>query len=128
MPVGAGEQVLHLVKRNAQTRRCDVFVELNTRQNDGLTVSLEWDRATGDTQVVVYDNRAAIEVAFGVPGAKAAHRRRNQSVVTVPCCPPTRFVVGSRNKTDDSAKRTRWSTYRYRTLQRLETESHVPQA
>jgi hypothetical protein len=72
MPVGAGEQVLHLVKRNAQTRRCDVFVELNTRQNDGLTVSLEWDRATGDTQVVVYDNRAAIEVAFGVPGAKAA--------------------------------------------------------
>jgi hypothetical protein len=57
---------------DAQTRRCDVFVELNTRQNDGLTVSLEWDRDTGDTQVVVYDNRAAIEVAFGVPGAKAA--------------------------------------------------------
>jgi hypothetical protein len=54
-----------------------VFVELNTRQNDGLTVSLEWDRDTGDTQVVVYDNRAAIEVAFGVAGAKAADAFRH---------------------------------------------------
>ena len=41
-----------------------MFVELDTRQTDGLTVSLEWDRATDDTQVVVYDSRSAIEVAF----------------------------------------------------------------
>lgn len=54
-----------------------MFVELDTRQNDGLTVSLEWDRDTGDTQVVVYDSRAAIEVAFGVPGAKAADAFRH---------------------------------------------------
>ena len=51
---------------------CDMFVELDTRQTDGLTVSLEWDRDTGDTQIVVQDGRPAIEVAFGVPGAKAA--------------------------------------------------------
>jgi hypothetical protein len=54
-----------------------VFVELDTRQNDGLTVSLEWDRDTGDTQVVVYDTRAAIKVAFGVPRAKAADAFRH---------------------------------------------------
>jgi hypothetical protein len=54
-----------------------MFVELDTRQNDGLTVSLEWDGDTGDTQVVVYDKRAAIGVAFGVPGAKAADAFRH---------------------------------------------------
>ena len=54
-----------------------MFVELDARQNDGLKVSLEWDRDTGDTQIVVQDNRAAIEVAFGVPGAKAADAFRH---------------------------------------------------
>ena len=54
-----------------------MFVELDTRQNDGLTVSLEWDRDTGDTQVVVYDSRTAIEVVVGVPGAKAADAFRH---------------------------------------------------
>ena len=49
-----------------------MFVELDTRQIDGLTVSLQWNRATGETQVVVYDSRTAIEVAFGVPAARAA--------------------------------------------------------
>ena len=54
-----------------------MFVELKTRQHDGLTVSLEWDRETGATQIVVNDNRAAIEVAFGVPGAMAADAFRH---------------------------------------------------
>ena len=54
-----------------------MFVELDTRHTDGLTVSLEWDRDTGDTQVVVYDSRAAIEVAFGIPGAQAADAFRH---------------------------------------------------
>ena len=54
-----------------------MFVELDTRQNDGLTVSLEWDRDTGGTQVVVYDDRAAVELAFAVPGAKAADAFRH---------------------------------------------------
>ena len=43
-----------------------MFVELDTRQTDGLTVSLEWDRETGDTQVVVYDSRTAIEVSVNI--------------------------------------------------------------
>jgi hypothetical protein len=54
-----------------------MFVELDTRRNDGLTISLEWDRDTGETQVVVYDSRTAMEVAFGVPGAKAADAFRH---------------------------------------------------
>jgi carotenoid cleavage dioxygenase-like enzyme len=54
-----------------------MFVELDTRQNDGLTVSLEWDRDTGNTQVVVYDSRAASEVVFGVARAEAADAFRH---------------------------------------------------
>ena len=30
-----------------------MFVELETRRGDGLTVTLEWNRATGQTQIVV---------------------------------------------------------------------------
>jgi hypothetical protein len=30
-----------------------MFVELDTRQNAGYTVSLEWDRDTGETQIIV---------------------------------------------------------------------------
>jgi hypothetical protein len=54
-----------------------MFVELATRKNDGLTVSLEWDRDTGDTQLVVSDTRTAIEVVLGVPGAQAADAFRH---------------------------------------------------
>ena len=54
-----------------------MFVELDTRQNDGFTVSLEWDRDTGNTQVVVYDTRTASEVVLGVPGTKAADAFRH---------------------------------------------------
>jgi carotenoid cleavage dioxygenase-like enzyme len=54
-----------------------MFVELATRKNDGITVSLEWDRDTGDTQLVVYDTRSAIEVVLGVPGAQAADAFRH---------------------------------------------------
>ena len=55
----------------------DMFVELDTRQNEGLTVSLEWDRDTGDTQIVVRDARAASIVVVGVPGANAADAFRH---------------------------------------------------
>ena len=54
-----------------------MFVELDTRQSDGLTVSLEWDRKTGMTQVVVHDARAASEIAFSVPHAHAADAFRH---------------------------------------------------
>lgn len=54
-----------------------MFVELDARQNAGVTVSLEWERDTGDTRVVVYDDRTAIEVVLGVPGADAADAFRH---------------------------------------------------
>lgn len=54
-----------------------MFVELNTRHVDGLTVSLEWDRNTGRTQVVVQDARAASQVVFPVPQANAGDAFRH---------------------------------------------------
>ncbi|HEY2657007.1 MAG TPA: hypothetical protein VGI55_14535 [Solirubrobacteraceae bacterium] len=49
-----------------------MFVELDTRHNEGLTVSLEWDRDTGRTQIVINDSRTLVETAFAVPCARAA--------------------------------------------------------
>ena len=54
-----------------------MFVELDTRQADGLRVSLEWDRNTGTTQVVVQDVRAASQIAFPVPRANAGDAFRH---------------------------------------------------
>ena len=48
-----------------------VFVEPETRQGAGHTVSLEWDRDTGETQIVVADIRNASRLVFLVPGADA---------------------------------------------------------
>ena len=47
-------------------------MELDTRQNDGYTVSLEWNRETGTTQIVVGDNRTASQLVFAVPAANAS--------------------------------------------------------
>jgi carotenoid cleavage dioxygenase-like enzyme len=54
-----------------------VFVELDTRQNDGYTVSLLWDRDTGRTQIVVGDIRDASELVFAVPAANAGDAFRH---------------------------------------------------
>ena len=54
-----------------------MFVELDTRKADGLTVSLEWDQDTGMTQVVVEDLRAGSEFAFSVPQARAGDAFRH---------------------------------------------------
>ena len=54
-----------------------MFVELDTRRGDGLTVTLEWDRDTGQTQIVVHDIRADGLIAFGVAPAKAADAFRH---------------------------------------------------
>jgi hypothetical protein len=48
-----------------------VFVELNIRRGHGYTISLEWNRNTGETQIVVLDVREASQLVFPVPGAKA---------------------------------------------------------
>jgi hypothetical protein len=54
-----------------------MFVELDTRHNDGLTVRLEWDRDTGETQIVVHDARAQSTTTFGVPAVKAGDAFRH---------------------------------------------------
>lgn len=54
-----------------------VFVELDTHQNDGYTVSLEWDRATGRTQIVAGDIRTTNQLVFAVPAANASDAFRH---------------------------------------------------
>ena len=49
-----------------------MFVELDTRHSDGLTVTLEWDRDSGQTQIVLHDARSDGLIAFGVPPVSAA--------------------------------------------------------
>lgn len=54
-----------------------MFVELDTRDGDGLTVTLEWDRASGQTQIVVHDTRSDGLIAFGVAPVNAADAFRH---------------------------------------------------
>jgi hypothetical protein len=54
-----------------------VFVELDKRQNAGYTVSLEWDRDTDDTQIVLADSATASLLVFPVPGESAGDAFRH---------------------------------------------------
>jgi hypothetical protein len=54
-----------------------MLVELDTRHSDGLTVRLEWDRDTGETQIVLHDERAKSVIAFVVPPVNAADAFRH---------------------------------------------------
>ena len=54
-----------------------VFVELHRRQDAAYTVSLEWERDTGETQIVVADIRNASRLVFLVPGANAGDAFRH---------------------------------------------------
>ncbi len=54
-----------------------MFVELDARQTNGLTVSLEWDRDTGATQIVIEDARDASAMVFGISSADAADAFRH---------------------------------------------------
>jgi hypothetical protein len=54
-----------------------MFVELDTRHNDGLTVRLEWDRDTGQTKIVVRDIRSDRLTSFAVAPASAADAFRH---------------------------------------------------
>lgn len=54
-----------------------MLVELDTRRNDGLTVRLEWDRETGETQIVVHDALTENVTAFVIPPAHAADAFRH---------------------------------------------------
>jgi hypothetical protein len=54
-----------------------VFVELDTRHDARYTVSLEWDRNTGETQIVVGDSGTSSVLVFAVPGEKAGEAFRH---------------------------------------------------
>ncbi len=54
-----------------------MFVELDTRESYGLTVSLEWERETGETQIVVDDALAHSHIVVSVPGGSAADALRH---------------------------------------------------
>ena len=54
-----------------------MFVELDTRKNAGCTVSLEWDRETGETQIVLADLRDESLLVFCVPGENASDALRD---------------------------------------------------
>jgi hypothetical protein len=54
-----------------------VFVELDTRQDAGFTVSLEWNRDAGNTRIVVADSRDESLQVFCVPGANAGDAFRH---------------------------------------------------
>ena len=53
-----------------------MFVELDTRQDAGDSVSLEWDRNTGETQIVVADIRDESLLVSLVAGANARDASR----------------------------------------------------
>jgi hypothetical protein len=54
-----------------------VFVELDIRHSDGYTVSLEWNRDTGNTRIVVVDSRDESLLVFCVPRANASDAFRH---------------------------------------------------
>jgi hypothetical protein len=54
-----------------------VFVELDTRQHADYTVSLEWDRDTGETQIVVIHNDTESLLVFPVPRENASDALRH---------------------------------------------------
>jgi hypothetical protein len=77
------ERIVEAVKRGFRSlvdgswKGIIMFVELDTRQNDGYTVSLEWDRDTDDTQIVLADSRTASLLVFPVPGVIAGDAFRH---------------------------------------------------
>jgi hypothetical protein len=54
-----------------------VFVELDTRQDADCTVTLEWNRDTGETQIVVAEGQTAHELVFLVPVENAGDAFRH---------------------------------------------------
>jgi len=54
-----------------------VFVELDTSHDARYTVSLEWDRNTGETQIVVGDSGTSSVLVFPVPGENAGEAFRH---------------------------------------------------
>jgi hypothetical protein len=58
-------------------KEASVFVELDTRHDARYMVSLEWDRDTGETQIVVADRGTSSVLAFPVAGENAGEAFRH---------------------------------------------------
>jgi hypothetical protein len=54
-----------------------MFVELDTRHDFNFTVSLEWNRDTGETHIVVTDNGTSSVLVFPVPRENAGEAFRH---------------------------------------------------
>jgi hypothetical protein len=54
-----------------------MFVELDTRRGARHTVSLEWNRDSGETQIVVADNGTSSVLVFSVPRENAGEAFRH---------------------------------------------------
>ncbi len=54
-----------------------MFVELDTRHDACYTVSLAWDRDTGETEIVVADSGSTSPLVFVVPGENAGDAFRH---------------------------------------------------
>ena len=54
-----------------------MFVELDTRRDARYMVSLEWDRDTGETQIVVADSGASSLLVFPVARENAGEALRH---------------------------------------------------
>ena len=54
-----------------------MFVELDTRHDARYSVSLEWDRHSGETQIVVADSGTSSVLVFRVPGENAGDAFRH---------------------------------------------------
>jgi hypothetical protein len=68
----------HLPQCDIEARKePSVFVELDTRHDARYTVSLEWDRDSGETQIVVTDSGASSVLVFPVPGVNAGEAFRH---------------------------------------------------
>ena len=54
-----------------------MFVEVDTRHDARYLVSLEWDRDSGETQIVVADSGTSSVLVFPVPGETAGEAFRH---------------------------------------------------
>src|SRR5829696_2580296 len=63
--------------RSQRRKEASVFVELDSRRDAGYTVSLEWDRNPGETQIVVADSGASSPLVFPVLAESAGEAFRH---------------------------------------------------
>jgi hypothetical protein len=65
------------MRQRSRNKEPSMFVELDTRHDFNFTVSLEWDRDTGETHIVVTDGGTSRVLIFPVPGEHAGEAFRH---------------------------------------------------